>query len=234
MKTLAGRGSFSFPAPISKGSRIVSLQLGDIAPDFTQESTVGPIHFHDWIGNGWAVLFSHPADFTPVCTTELGEAARLKPEFTKRNVKIIGLSVDPLEKHERWIADIGETQGTPINFPLLADADRSVSTLYGLIHPNADSTATVRSVFVIDPNKKVRLVLTYPASTGRNFVELLRTIDSLQLTDNFKVATPVNWKHGEDVIITPAVNDEEAKLRFPEGWVTVKPYLRLVKQPEAV
>jgi alkyl hydroperoxide reductase subunit AhpC len=212
----------------------VSLQLGDIAPDFTQESTVGPIHFHDWIGNGWAVLFSHPADFTPVCTTELGEAARLKPEFTKRNVKIIGLSVDPLEKHERWIADIGETQGTPINFPLLADADRSVSTLYGLIHPNADSTATVRSVFVIDPNKKVRLVLTYPASTGRNFVELLRTIDSLQLTDNFKVATPVNWKHGEDVIITPAVNDEEAKLRFPEGWVTVKPYLRLVKQPEAV
>jgi len=210
----------------------VSLQLGDIAPDFTQESTVGPIHFHDWIGNGWAVLFSHPADFTPVCTTELGEAARLKPEFTKRNVKIIGLSVDPLEKHERWIADIGETQGTPLNFPLLADADRTVSTLYGLIHPNADSTATVRSVFVIDPNKKVRLILTYPASTGRNFVELLRTIDSLQLTDNFKVATPVNWKHGEDVIITPAVNDEEAKLRFPEGWVTVKPYLRLVKQPE--
>ena len=164
--------------------------------------------------------------------TELGEAARLKPEFTKRNVKIIGLSVDPLEKHERWIADIGETQGTPLNFPLLADADRTVSTLYGLIHPNADSTATVRSVFVIDPNKKVRLILTYPASTGRNFVELLRTIDSLQLTDNHKVATPVNWKHGEDVIITPAVNDEEAKLRFPEGWVTVKPYLRLVKQPE--
>jgi alkyl hydroperoxide reductase subunit AhpC len=210
----------------------MSLQLGDIAPDFTQESTVGPIHFHDWIGNGWAVLFSHPADFTPVCTTELGEAARLKPEFTKRNVKIIGLSVDPLEKHERWIADIGETQGTPLNFPLLADADRTVSTLYGLIHPNADSTATVRSVFVIDPNKKVRLILTYPASTGRNFAELLRTIDSLQLTDNHKVATPVNWKHGEDVIITPAVNDEEAKLRFPEGWVTVKPYLRLVKQPE--
>ncbi len=212
----------------------MSLQLGDIAPDFTQESTDGPIHFHDWIGNGWAVLFSHPADFTPVCTTELGEAARLKPEFTKRNVKIIGLSVDPLEKHERWVADIGETQGTPLNFPLLADADRTVSTLYGLIHPNADSTATVRSVFVIDPNKKVRLILTYPASTGRNFVELLRTIDSLQLTDNHKVATPVNWKHGEDVIITPAVNDEEAKLRFPEGWVTVKPYLRLVKQPEIV
>jgi alkyl hydroperoxide reductase subunit AhpC len=212
----------------------VSLQLGDIAPDFTQDSTDGPIHFHEWIGSGWAVLFSHPADFTPVCTTELGEAARLKPEFAKRNVKIIGLSVDPLEKHERWVGDIGETQGTPLNFPLLADADRKVSLLYDLIHPNADATATVRSVFVIDPNKKVRLVLTYPASTGRNFVELLRTIDSLQLTDNFKVATPVNWKHGEDVIITPAVSDEEAKTRFPEGWVTVKPYLRLVKQPETV
>jgi alkyl hydroperoxide reductase subunit AhpC len=217
-----------------KGSRIVSLKLGDVAPDFTQESTEGPIHFHEWIGSGWAVLFSHPADFTPVCTTELGEAARLKPEFAKRNVKIIGLSVDPLEKHERWVGDIGETQGTALNFPLLADADRKVSLLYDLIHPNADATATVRSVFVIDPNKKVRLVLTYPASTGRNFVELLRTIDSLQLTDNFKVATPVNWKHGEDVIITPAVSDEEAKTRFPEGWVTVKPYLRLVKQPETV
>jgi len=212
----------------------VSLQLGDIAPDFTQDSTEGPIHFHDWIGSHWAVLFSHPADFTPVCTTELGEAARLKPEFEKRNVKIIGLSVDPLEKHRQWVGDIGETQGTPVNFPLLADADRKVSTLYDLIHPNADTTATVRSVFVIDPNKKVRLVLTYPASTGRNFAELLRTIDSLQLTDKFKVATPVNWKHGEDVIITPAVSDEDAKLRFPEGWKTVKPYLRVVKQPETV
>ena len=212
----------------------MSLQLGDIAPDFTQDSTEGPIHFHDWIGSHWAVLFSHPADFTPVCTTELGEAARLKPEFEKRNVKIIGLSVDPLEKHRQWVGDIGETQGTPVNFPLLADADRKVSTLYDLIHPNADTTATVRSVFVIDPNKKVRLVLTYPASTGRNFAELLRTIDSLQLTDKFKVATPVNWKHGEDVIITPAVSDEDAKLRFPEGWKTVKPYLRVVKQPETV
>ncbi len=212
----------------------VSLQLGDIAPDFTQDSTEGPIHFHDWIGSHWAVLFSHPADFTPVCTTELGEAARLKPEFEKRNVKIIGLSVDSLEKHRQWVGDIGETQGTPVNFPLLADADRKVSTLYDLIHPNADTTATVRSVFVIDPNKKVRLVLTYPASTGRNFAELLRTIDSLQLTDKFKVATPVNWKHGEDVIITPAVSDEDAKLRFPEGWKTVKPYLRVVKQPETV
>jgi alkyl hydroperoxide reductase subunit AhpC len=212
----------------------VSLQLGDLAPDFTQDSTEGPIRFHEWIGDSWAVLFSHPADFTPVCTTELGEVARLKSEFEKRNVKVLALSVDPLEKHTAWVGDIGETQGTPVNFPLLADADRKVSTLYGLIHPNADSTATVRSVFVIDPNKKVRLVLTYPASTGRNFVELLRTIDSLQLTDKFKVATPVNWKHGEDVIITPAVSDEEAKTRFPEGWKTVKPYLRLVKQPELV
>ncbi len=212
----------------------MSLQLGDLAPDFTQDSTEGPIRFHEWIGDSWAVLFSHPADFTPVCTTELGEVARLKSEFEKRNVKVLALSVDPLEKHTAWVGDIGETQGTPVNFPLLADADRKVSTLYGLIHPNADSTATVRSVFVIDPNKKVRLVLTYPASTGRNFVELLRTIDSLQLTDKFKVATPVNWKHGEDVIITPAVSDEEAKTRFPEGWKTVKPYLRLVKQPELV
>ncbi len=212
----------------------VSLQLGDVAPDFTQDSTVGPIRFHEWIGDTWAVLFSHPADFTPVCTTELGEAARLKPEFEKRNVKIIGLSVDPLEKHNQWVGDIGETQGTPVNFPLLADADRKVSTLYDLIHPNADSTATVRSVFVIDPNKKIRLVLTYPASTGRNFAELLRTIDSLQLTANFKVATPVNWKQGEDVIITTAVSDEDAALRFPEGWKTVKPYLRVVKQPQTV
>ncbi len=212
----------------------MSLQLGDLAPDFTQDSTEGPINFHQWAGNHWAVLFSHPADFTPVCTTELGEAARLKPEFEKRNVKIIGLSVDPLEKHAKWIADIAATQGSALNFPLLADADRTVSTLYDLIHPNADSTATVRSVFVIDPNKKVRLVLTYPASTGRNFAELLRTIDSLQLTDNFKVATPVNWKQGEDVIITPAVSDEDAKLRFPEGWKTVTPYLRVVKQPELV
>jgi alkyl hydroperoxide reductase subunit AhpC len=209
----------------------MSLQLGDVAPDFTQESTIGPIHFHDWIGSSWAVLFSHPADFTPVCTTELGEAARLKPEFEKRNVKIIGLSVDALERHGAWAGDIAETQGTALNFPLIADADRKVSLLYDLIHPNADATATVRSVFIIDPNKKVRLVLTYPASTGRNFAELLRTIDSLQLTDKFKVATPVNWKQGEDVIITTAVSDEEAKERFPGGWKTLKPYLRVTKQP---
>ena len=209
----------------------MSLRLGDIAPNFTQQSTVGPITFHDWIGDSWAVLFSHPADFTPVCTTELGEAARLKPEFEKRNVKIIGLSVDPLEKHTSWAADIAETQGTALNFPLIADADRSVATLYDLIHPNADTTATVRSVFVIDPAKKIRLELTYPASTGRNFVELLRTIDSLQLTDKFKVATPVNWKAGGDVIITTAVSDEEAKSLFP-GYKTHKPYLRTTSQPK--
>jgi thioredoxin-dependent peroxiredoxin len=212
----------------------VSLQLGDTAPDFTQDSTEGPIHFHEWAGDHWVVLFSHPADFTPVCTTELAEAARLRSEFEKRNVKIVGLSVDALERHEQWLIDIAETQGNGLNFPLIADADRKVSTLYGLIHPNADSTATVRSVFVIDPNKKVRLVLTYPASTGRNFAELLRTVDSLQLTDKHKVATPVNWKQGEDVIIVTAVSDDEAKLRFPEGWKTLKPYLRVVKQPELV
>lgn len=210
----------------------MALQLGDVAPDFTQESTIGPIRFHEWIGNGWAVLFSHPADFTPVCTTELGEAARLKPEFDRRNVKVIGLSVDPLDKHARWIGDIAETQGTALNFPLLADADRKVSTLYDLIHPNADSTATVRSVFIIDPNKKVRLILTYPASTGRNFAELLRTIDSLQLTDNYKVATPVNWVQGDDVIIVTSVSDEDAKKLFPDGWKTVKPYLRVIEQPD--
>jgi alkyl hydroperoxide reductase subunit AhpC len=212
----------------------VSLQLGDTAPDFTQESTQGPIHFHEWAGDKWVVLFSHPADFTPVCTTELAEAARLRLEFEKRGAKIVGLSVDALERHEQWLLDIAETQGNALNFPLIADGDRKVSSLYGLIHPNADSTATVRSVFIIDPNKKVRLILTYPASTGRNFVELLRTLDSLQLTDKFKVATPVNWKQGDDVIIVPALSDEDAKLRFPEGWTTVKPYLRVVKQPELV
>jgi thioredoxin-dependent peroxiredoxin len=209
----------------------MALQLGDVAPDFTQETTEGPIKFHDWIGNSWVVLFSHPADFTPVCTTELGETARLKPEFAKRNVKVIGLSVDPVQKHKDWAGDIAETQGHALNFPLIADADRKVSTLYDLIHPNADTTATVRSVFIIDPNKKIRLILTYPASTGRNFAEILRTIDSLQLTDKFKVATPVNWKQGEDVIITTAVSDDEAKQKFP-GFKTLKPYLRTTKQPK--
>jgi alkyl hydroperoxide reductase subunit AhpC len=209
----------------------MSLQLGEIAPDFTQESTSGTIHFHDWMGSSWAVLFSHPADFTPVCTTELGEVAKLKPEFERRDVKVIGVSVDPIDKHEGWVGDIAETQGTALNFPLLADPNRKVASLYGMIHPNASTTVTVRSVFVIDPNKKVRLVLTYPASTGRNFVELLRTIDSLQLTDTFKVATPVNWTQGDDVIISTALSDEEAKERFPQGWKTLKPYLRVTRQP---
>jgi thioredoxin-dependent peroxiredoxin len=209
----------------------MSLRLGDTAPDFTQESTEGTIRFHDWIGNSWAVLFSHPKDFTPVCTTELGAVARLKPEFEKRNVKVIGLSVDPLPDHKAWVGDIAETQGHALNFPLLADADKKVSNLYDMIHPNANDTLTVRSVFVIDPNKKIRLILTYPASTGRNFEELLRSIDSLQLTDKHKVATPVNWKQGEDVIIVPSLSDEEAKQRFPQGWKTLKPYLRVTKQP---
>jgi alkyl hydroperoxide reductase subunit AhpC len=210
----------------------MALQLGDIAPDFTQGSTEGEIRFHHWAGDNWVVLFSHPKDFTPVCTTELGEVARLKPEFEKRNVKAIGLSVDSLASHHDWKGDIVETQGSALNFPLLADEDRSVSELYGMIHPNANGTLTVRSVFVIDPNKKIRLTLTYPASTGRNFDELLRVIDSLQLTDSHKVATPVNWQHGEDVIIVPAISNEEAKKLFPEGWDEQKPYLRKVKQPK--
>ena len=209
----------------------MALQLGDIAPDFTQDSTAGPIHFHDWAAGSWVVLFSHPKDYTPVCTTELGAVAKLKPEFDKRGVRVIGLSVDPADSHAGWAKDIEETQGTALNFPLIADHDRKVSNLYGMIHPNANDTLTVRSVFVIDPNKKVRLSLTYPASTGRNFDELLRVIDSLQLTDKFKVATPANWKHGEDVIIVPAVSDEAARALFPAGWTEVKPYLRTIKQP---
>jgi alkyl hydroperoxide reductase subunit AhpC len=210
----------------------MALRLGDIAPDFTAQTTQGTIKFHEWIGNGWAVLFSHPKDFTPVCTTELGEAARLKPEFDKRNVKVIGLSVDPADSHAKWADDIKETQGHALNFPVIADADRKVSDLYDMIHPNANDTLTVRSVFIIDPNKKIRLVLTYPASTGRNFDELLRVIDSLQLTDKHSVATPVNWKHGQDVIIVPSLSDEAAKAKFPGGWKTLKPYLRVVPQPK--
>lgn len=209
----------------------MTLRLGDTAPDFTQDSTAGPIHFYEWIKDSWCVLFSHPKDFTPVCTTELGEAARLKPEFDKRGCKVIGLSVDPLADHEAWKGDIEETQGVALNFPLLADADRKVSGLYDMIHPNADNTLTVRSVFVIDPNKKLRLTLTYPASTGRNFREILRTIDSLQLTDKYKVATPVNWTDGDDVIIVPTLSNDEAKERFPKGWKELKPYLRVVAQP---
>ncbi|AFT71190.1 Peroxidase [Alloalcanivorax dieselolei B5] len=210
----------------------MALQLGDTAPDFNQESTEGPISFHQWAGDNWVVLFSHPKDFTPVCTTELGEVARLKPEFEKRNAKVIGLSVDPLDDHNAWCGDIEETQGQALNFPLLADADRKVANLYGMIHPNANDTLTVRSVFVIDPNKKIRLTITYPASTGRNFDEILRVIDSLQLTDGYKVATPVNWNDGDDVIIVPSLSNEDAQKLFPEGWDEKKPYLRMVKQPQ--
>ncbi len=209
----------------------MSLRLGDTAPNFTAETTEGPINFYDYVGDSWAVLFSHPKDFTPVCTTELGECARIKPEFDKRGVKIIGLSVDPSDAHERWAADIKETQGTAPNFPLIADADRKVADLYDMVHPNASDTMTVRSVFVIGPDKKVKLTLTYPAATGRNFDEILRVIDSLQLTAKYSVATPVNWKDGDDVIIVPAVTDEQAKEKFPAGWKALKPYLRVTPQP---
>lgn len=208
-----------------------SLRLGDKAPDFTQDSTQGPIHFYEWMGDSWAVLFSHPADFTPVCTTELGTVARLKPEFDRRKVKVIGLSVDPLFFHEQWAGDIAETQGAELNFPLLADADRKVAQLYDMIHPNAHATETVRSVFIIDPDKTVRLIHTYPAATGRNFDELLRVIDSLQLTDDQKVATPANWKPGEDVVILPSVRNDEADKLFPQGYKELKPYLRITPQP---
>jgi alkyl hydroperoxide reductase subunit AhpC len=210
----------------------MAIQLGQIAPDFTQDSTQGPIHFHSWLGSSWGVLFSHPKDYTPVCTTELAEVARIKPEFDKRNAKVIGLSVDPADSHKGWEKDIEETQGQKLNFPVIADSDQKVSKLYDMIHPEADPKVTVRSVFVIDPDKKVRLTITYPPSTGRNFDEILRVIDSLQLTDQHKVATPVNWKDGQDVIIVPSLSDEDAKKRFPEGWKTLKPYLRVVKQPQ--
>jgi alkyl hydroperoxide reductase subunit AhpC len=210
----------------------MTIRLGDIAPDFQQDSSQGTISFHQWLGDQWGVLFSHPADFTPVCTTELGFTAKLADEFARRNVKAIALSVDPVESHQRWIGDIDETQGTTVNFPILADADRKVSQLYDLIHPNASDTLTVRSLFVIDPNKKVRLTITYPASTGRNFHEILRVIDSLQLTDSHKVATPANWQDGDDVVIVPSLKDEEEiKQRFPKGYKAVKPYLRLTPQP---
>ena len=209
----------------------VILRLGDTAPNFTAETTEGPIDFYDWKGDSWAVLFSHPKDFTPVCTTELGYVAKIKPEFDKRNVKVLGLSVDDVDSHNKWESDIGETQGAEVNFPMIGDADRRVSDLYDMIHPNANDTLTVRSVFVIGPDKKVKLIITYPASTGRNFDEILRVIDSLQLTATYKVATPVNWKDGEDVIIGASVSDEEAKGLFPGGWTTVKPYLRTLPQP---
>lgn len=213
----------------------MTIQLGQIAPDFEQDSSEGPIRFHQWLGDHWGILFSHPKDFTPVCTTELAEVARLKPEWDRRNVKVIGLSVDSGEHHRQWAVDIEETQGHALNFPVLSDADRKVSTLYGMVHPDADPGVTVRSVFVIDPKKKVRLILTYPPSAGRNFAEVLRVVDSLQLTDQHKVATPVNWQRGQKVIIVPSVTDEEARQHFPQGFQTLKPYLRLVdldKAPE--
>jgi alkyl hydroperoxide reductase subunit AhpC len=208
----------------------MTTRIGDEAPDFTAESTEGTISFHEWLGDSWGVLFSHPRDYTPVCTTELGTVAKLKPEWDKRNTKVIALSVDPLDDHKTWSGDIEETQGLAPNFPLIADDDKKVADLYDMIHPNASDTATVRSVFVIGPDKKIKLNLTYPASTGRNFQEILRVIDSLQLTAKHKVATPSDWKQGEDVIITPAVSNEEAEERFP-GFTTVKPYLRYTKQP---
>jgi alkyl hydroperoxide reductase subunit AhpC len=210
----------------------MTVRLGDVAPDFTAPTTQGEIKFHEWLGDSWGVLFSHPRDFTPVCTTELGYVAKIKPEFDKRNVKVIGLSVDSVESHEKWEADIGETQGTPVNFPMIGDPDHKVADLYDMIHPNANDTQTVRSVFVIGPDKKIKLTLTYPASTGRNFDEILRVIDSLQLTAKHKVATPVNWKNGNDVIIGAAVTNEDAEKLFPQGWKTIKPYLRVLPQPK--
>jgi len=209
----------------------MALRLGDTAPDFTAETTAGPVRFHEWIGDQWAILFSHPRDFTPVCTTELGYVARLGSEFAKRQVKVIGLSIDPLDAHRRWAEDIKETEGYAPDFPLVADPERRVADLYGMMHPAHDEVYTVRTVFVIDPKKKVRLMITYPQTTGRNFDEILRVVDSLQLTDGYKVATPVNWKPGEDVIIVPAVSDDEARGRFPKGWKALKPYLRLTPQP---
>ncbi|EPJ7990653.1 peroxiredoxin [Pseudomonas aeruginosa] len=210
----------------------MSLRLGDIAPDFEQDSSEGRIRLHEWLGDSWGVLFSHPADFTPVCTTELGFTAKLKDQFAQRGVKVLALSVDPVDSHLKWIDDINETQDTRVNFPIIADADRKVSELYDLIHPNANDTLTVRSLFIIDPNKKVRLIITYPASTGRNFNEILRVIDSLQLTDEHKVVTPANWEDGDEVVIVPSLKDEEEiKRRFPKGYRAVKPYLRLTPQP---
>jgi len=209
----------------------MSLQLGDTAPDFTAETTEGTVNFYEFLGNSWGVLFSHPADYTPVCTTELGKTASLKKEFEKRNVKVLAVSVDPLDKHHGWKNDINETQNVSVDFPIIADEDRKVANLYGMIHPNASETATVRSLFIISPDKKVKLMITYPASTGRNFVEVLRVIDSLQLTANYSVATPADWKEGEDVIVVPAVSTEDAIKKFPKGVKVVKPYLRYTPQP---
>lgn len=209
----------------------MSLRLGDVAPDFVAETTEGTIKFHEWLGSSWGVLFSHPADFTPVCTTELGAVAKLRSEFDKRNVKVMALSADPLDSHKKWIGDINETQGTIVNYPLIADPEFKIANLYGMVHPNATDKFTVRSVYVIGPDKKVKLTITYPASTGRNFDEILRVIDSLQLTANYSVATPANWKHGEDVVIAPAISDEDAVKKFPKGHNRIKPYLRMTPQP---
>jgi alkyl hydroperoxide reductase subunit AhpC len=220
------------PRSFSKSEANMALRLGDTAPDFIQDSSEGTINFYEYLGNSWGVLFSHPADFTPVCTTELGRVAKLKGEFEKRNVKVIGLSVDPADSHERWIEDINETQGIKMNFPVIADHDQKVSQLYDMIHPNADDTMTVRSVFIVDADKKIKLVITYPASTGRNFDEILRVIDSLQLTADYGVATPVDWKDGDDVVIAPAIQEPaELKAKFPKGYTVVKPYLRITPQP---
>jgi len=219
----------------------MTLHLGDEAPDFTAETTQGMIHFHEWIGDGWAILLSHPKDFTPVCTTELGYLAKLKPEFDKRRTKILGLSIDPVSDHERWAHDIEETQGQRLNYPLIGDPELRVAKLYDMIHPNASGAtqnrtaqdnATIRSVFVIGPDRTIKLMLTYPMSTGRNFDEVLRVLDSIQLTDRYKVATPVNWKNGEDVIILPSVSDAEARTKYPQGWKAPRPYLRIVPQPK--
>ena len=210
----------------------MTIRLGDTAPDFTAETTEGTIEFHQWLGDGWGILFSHPKDYTPVCTTELGRVANLKGEFEKRNVKVIAVSVDPLESHKGWIKDINETQSCTMNYPIIADPDRNVATMYGMIHPNALDNLTVRSVFIIGPDKKVKLQLTYPASTGRNFDEILRVIDSLQLTANYQVATPADWKHGDDCVVVPAIKTEDIPAKFPKGFKEVKPYLRMTPQPD--
>jgi alkyl hydroperoxide reductase subunit AhpC len=209
----------------------MTLRLGDTAPDFEADSTEGHIRFHDWIGDSWCILFSHPKDFTPVCTTELGYVGHLVPEFKKRNVKVIGLSVDPVSSHKGWVKDIEETQNAKVAYPIVADPERKVANIYGMMHPSHDEVYTVRTVFIIDPKKKIRLMITYPQTTGRNFDEILRVVDSLQLTDKYQVATPVNWKQGEDVIIVPSVSDDDAKKKFPKGWKALKPYLRLTPQP---
>jgi len=209
----------------------MSLRLGDIAPDFTAETSEGVIHFHEWIGDGWVVFFSHPRDYTPVCTTELGAVARIKSEFDKRNTKVIAISVDPIDSHAGWIKDINETQDTTVNFPLIADPNKEIANLYDMIHPNASDTATVRSVFIIGPDKKIKLTLTYPASTGRNFAEILRVIDSLQLTANYSVATPANWENGQDCVVVPAIATEDIPAKFPKGHTVIKPYLRITPQP---